>query len=324
VIFQPGVQPDAVRVDVGGDVVEVEVPADVPVVLAVVEVAGVTLFARPDLLAALRIAPEGRHAAARTVNRRENTVNRLRRGIEDAVRVHEEVADALFGEHVVAAREVPALGQPDAGRGAAEDAPVVRRGHGDLRLHGRAVMVHQRQEPVRRGAGDDLQATGVLQAAVLGQQVSVQHVIEQPGLLGEPRLVESREAVEVVIALRAADLLVGELAQAVEVSPEALHQQAVLQHVGQRRGHAEGETGVDAVGLEPAPGLDQGQVRLADGLEEPALFEEERVFRVADVRQVMVQDHRQRALRGGFRRTHRRFSGFGTRWWLPAGAPPPV
>src|SRR5205085_3538188 len=65
VVLDAGVLPIAGGLDVRADVVVIEVPADVPVELAVDGIAGIAVLGAPDLHRALRIARERRHPAGR-------------------------------------------------------------------------------------------------------------------------------------------------------------------------------------------------------------------------------------------------------------------
>ena len=89
------------------------------------------------------------------------------------MRVGEEVADAAVAQHLVDARRVAALRQPDALRPLAEVALELAAADLDLGAHGVRVDAHQRQEAVRRAAGDELQLAGVEEAAEAVEQVVV-------------------------------------------------------------------------------------------------------------------------------------------------------
>src|SRR3989441_8802003 len=58
-VLDAGVDPLAVHVDVGPDIVVVQVPTNVTVVVAIGRIAGVALFGAPDLLRGVEIAREG-------------------------------------------------------------------------------------------------------------------------------------------------------------------------------------------------------------------------------------------------------------------------
>src|SRR5262249_12697667 len=132
----------AVLVQVRADVLVARVPAQVPVELAVGGIAGVALVGAPHLAPGFQIAREhGR--PARRAHRRVDPALRVRAAPVDAVRVDEEVVDALLAEERVDAVVVAALGQPDAARAAAEGARVGLYTGADLRAP-RRRPAHQR------------------------------------------------------------------------------------------------------------------------------------------------------------------------------------
>jgi hypothetical protein len=67
-------------------------------------------------------------------------------------------------------------------------------------------------------------------------------------------------------------------------------QQRVGKHLAQRRRQAERDARLDAVQQTAFEDLQERQVGFADGLKEPVFFQKFRVFGMAHVRQVRVQD----------------------------------
>jgi hypothetical protein len=63
VVFDPRVPTHAVVVQVGTDIVVVQIVADVPIKFAVIEIAGVALFRGPDLVGRFHVPAEKRHPA---------------------------------------------------------------------------------------------------------------------------------------------------------------------------------------------------------------------------------------------------------------------
>ena len=151
-------------VDVGLDVVERQVEADVSVEVAVVLVARVAFLGAPHLLGRLHVAAEGGDAA-RAVERGVDAVDRPAIGEQDAVRIDEEVADGRLAQQLVDAGDVAALAQPHAARAVAEVTLVEIGGDVDLGADVGPVAVHQREERVRRRRRDHLDAAGVLRGA---------------------------------------------------------------------------------------------------------------------------------------------------------------
>ena len=177
----------------------------------------------------------------------------------------------------------------------------------DLRANRRPVAVHQREERVRRGRGDDLEPPDVLQCAERPHQVAV---VAAPGVAqtAEAVAVHRRQTVVLRLGLGALELLLGELDQIVQVLGVALLEQVVGQHRDQRRRqrhrHAEG----NAIGDQPLEDLQQRQIGAGDGLEEPALLHDRRVLGVANEGQVRVKD--QREISGRHQRRRSRYLAF--------------
>ena len=81
--------------DVGLDIVVLEIEPDIAVEIAVVSVAGVTFLRTPDLLGGFDIASE-RRDRRRGEHGRVNPEARTRMAEHDAVRIHDEPADFGF------------------------------------------------------------------------------------------------------------------------------------------------------------------------------------------------------------------------------------
>jgi len=294
VVLDPGVLAVAGRLDVGADVLVIEIPADVPVELAVDRVAGVAVLGAPDLHRAFRVARERRHAARR-VHRRVHAPPRPRNGVGEGVRIDEEEADVLRRQIAIDPRGIPALGQPDAAGVPAEMHPVMHAGDLDLRAD-RLLVDHQGQKPVGSAAGDDLHRPRVLQALEGADQVPAVSIVEQAAQMVEALAVMPGERSELRIRARAVHLLVAELAEQVQPLRVARHEQLVAQHSDERRRQRHGDPERDPVVDAAIEHLQQRKVRLGDGLVEPVLLEELGVFRVTHVREVSVQDDRERAV----------------------------
>ena len=286
-VLHAGVLPVAGRLDVRLDVLVIEVPADVAVELAVDRIARIAVLRTPHLHRTLRIAGERGHAGGR-VDRRVHAAARTRHRVGERVRVDEEEADVLGRQVLVDPRRVPAFGQPDAARIAAEVHPVVRAGHLDLRADGLG-MDHQRQKAVGRATGDDLEGAGVLETLEAAHQIAAVAIVEQAPQMIVALAVVPGERAEVRIAARAVDFLVAELAERVEPLGVARHEQLVAQHADQRRrqGHRDAEG--DAVFHALVEDFEERKVRLGDGFVEPVFLEEFGIFRMPHVRQVGVQ-----------------------------------
>jgi len=127
-------------------------------------------------------------------------------------------------------------------------------------------------------------------------QIPAIAIVEEAAQMVEVLAVMPGERAELRVRAGAMDLLVAELAEQVEPLRIARHEQLVAQHSDQgrrqRQGDPEGDPVVDAA----IEHLQQRKVGLGDRLVEPILLEEFRVFRVAHVREMRVQDDRERAV----------------------------
>ena len=206
--------------------------------LQVEGIAGIALVRRPHLLAGCPVPAEGRHPGREQIAPArggrvlaEAVLDKRRAG--DARVLHEEVLDALGREPLVepgahaplAVRPlrspVGALGQPEAARPAAEEAPVGLHAGAHLREH-RAVALQQRQERVGRGRGQHLDRLLLLKppqgardiAVELGEPEPVALIKGVPPVLGHgPPGRVGAKALDVVV--RPADPVFHVLAEAV-------------------------------------------------------------------------------------------------------------
>ncbi len=294
-VFEAGEFAQAVGLDVGLDVIEIEVVADVAVEIAVPGVAGITLLRRPDLHARLDVAPERRRAGT-GVERGVDAVTGARLGVHDGVGVDDEPADFRLLQKLVDARRVGAFRQPDAARIAPEAfAVVVARDH-DLRPDRLGVLGHQRQVAVRRAAGDDFEFARVLEFAESGEQVAVILVDENVAAIFQPVQVEPGELVELVVALGAVDFLVGQLDRLVDAADIAVLQKLVAQHRGQRRRDRHGQPEIAAVVEQSVHHVDERNVGFRDGLIQPVFLEKLVVLGMPDEGEMRVEEESEIAL----------------------------
>ncbi len=294
-VLDAEVYPVAVRVEVGPDVVIVEVEADVPVELPVLVIPGVALPRAPDLLGRLHVAPEGCDGA-RAVDGREDAVARPGGAEEDAVRVGEEVLDADLLEELVDTGGVAAFGKPDAPRPAAEMPLVMIRR--DLELcSGRVPVRHERQEAVCRGAGDDLEFSLVLEFPEGGDERAVVPFQEYLPRPGQSPVVHERELVELGRPARPLDLPPREIYQLVQVAQVTVLEERVGHHGDERRREGHGDPEIDALLEQPVEHLDEWDIGLGQRLEEPVLLEKLLVLGMPHVGEVGMEDEREIALR---------------------------
>src|SRR5262245_58742845 len=162
VVFEPHIAPDAVVVQVWFDVVVIlRVITQVAIELTVIRIAGITYNGTPDLFTGFGVAREYGHAF-RGDDRRVNSAPRARLAVKDRMGVGDEKIYPCRAQVAVVAGSERAFGQPGAARGPPEMLDVILLRDLNLRAFDRLVR-HQRQEAVRRVAGDDLKEAVVLQ-----------------------------------------------------------------------------------------------------------------------------------------------------------------
>ena len=141
-----------------------------------------------------------------------------------------------------------------------------------------------------RGAGDDLEAAGVLELAECPNDVAVERFDENLAGLGENFLVKLGQSGELRLVAVALDLLPGKTNQAFEMAEIALLQELVAQHRAEGRREGKREPEIDALVHQPPHHPEQGKVGFRDRFEEPVFLEEILVFRVPNERQMGVED----------------------------------
>jgi len=101
-------------------VLVIEIEADVPIKLAILVISGIAFDGAPDLFGGFGVPCQGRHAALGANDRGIDAELGPRLGVQDAMRVHEEIADAGVTQDLIDAWGVAAFRQPDALRALAE------------------------------------------------------------------------------------------------------------------------------------------------------------------------------------------------------------
>ena len=161
VIFETCKFSDSVGLDVGSDVVVVEIEAAVSIEVPVFGVSRVAFFGAPNLLAGFDIAAKGSGAGGGKEGG-EDTVSGTRFGIENAVSVDNEPANFGFLEIVFDSRKIGTFGEPNPARIATKAVSVIVSGDLNLGSNRLWKILHQRKEAVGGSAGDDFQDAGVL------------------------------------------------------------------------------------------------------------------------------------------------------------------
>src|SRR5208283_4939835 len=145
-----------------------------------------------------------------------------------------EVADVGIAEHHIDIGNVAALRQPDALRPFAEMTLELASPDFDLNSD-RFLVDHQREEPVRRPAGDDLQLAGLEKPAEPIDQVVAVLLDEDIASALETVVVHLGEGMELPLPAGALDLLAGQGDQVVDVPDIAILEEWIAEHAGQRR-----------------------------------------------------------------------------------------
>jgi hypothetical protein len=161
VIFETCKFSDSVGLDVGSDVIVVEIEAAVSIEVPIFGVSGVAFLGAPNLLAGFDVATEGSGASGGKEGS-EDAVSGTGFGVEDAVSVDDEPANLGLLEVVFDSRKICAFGEPDPSRIATKTVSVIVSGDLNLGPDRLWKILHQRKEAVGGSAGDDFEHAGVL------------------------------------------------------------------------------------------------------------------------------------------------------------------
>ena len=164
VVLEAGEFPHAVGLDVGADVVVIEVEAAISIKVAVLSVPGVALLCAPHLFTGFDIASEGGGAGGGE-DGGEDAVGGAGVGIKESVGIDDKPANFGLLEMVLDPWVVGAFGQPDAAGVAAKAGAIIGAGDLDLGADGLREFAHEGQKAVGGAAGDDFQNAGVLEFA---------------------------------------------------------------------------------------------------------------------------------------------------------------
>ncbi len=292
-ILDAQVAADAGLVQVGAQVFVIQIEADVAVKLAVLVIAGIAFDGAPDLLGGLGVAGQDGDAALGTNEGSVDAELGTRLGKQDPVRVREKVADARIAQQLVDSRRVAALGQPDALRPFAEVPLELAATDLDLGMDRVPVDGHEREEAVRRSAGDDFELAGLEETAETVDDVVAVLIDEHLACPQEAAVVHVGQVIELRLPAGALNLLAGQGDEVVDVADIAVLQKRVGQHGGQGWGDGHGQAPVGAVALQAVESFQKRNVRLGNGFVEPVFFEKIVVFGMADKGQMGVQDQAQ-------------------------------
>ena len=112
VVFEPCEFSNPVGLDIGADVVVIEIEAAVSIEVPVFGISGVTFLGAPNLLAGFDVTTEGSRAG-RGKEGGEDAVGGTGFGVEDAVSVDDKPANLGLLEVVFDSRKICAFGEPD-------------------------------------------------------------------------------------------------------------------------------------------------------------------------------------------------------------------
>ena len=276
------------------DVIEIQIETDVAVEIAILNVAGITFFAAPDLARGIEVATECSQTVRRK-NRREYAVARTRFRVENSVRVDDEPADVRFLKKIFHAIDVSAFRQPDAARIAAETASIMIARDKDLRADRLRMIGHQRQERVRRGGGDDFEFSLLLKFAKRANEI---FSVSEIGIAHrrETMVIHPRKQMNRRIPMRAMNFFFSEIDQAVEMPEITFLQERIEQHRAKRRRQREREARLHSVAQPAVHFLNERDVSFRDRFEQPVFFQKLFVLRMPDKRQMRVKNECEIAL----------------------------
>ena len=208
VVFQAGEFSHSVRLDVGANVIVIEIKAAISVEVAILPISGVPLLCTPDLFAGFDIATKGGRTCGGE-NGGKDSVSGAGLGIEDAMCVHNEPADFGFLEVVFDAWVVGALWKPDPSRVSAKAGMVIGACDLDLSTDGLREFAHQRQKTVGGTAGDDFQKSCILKFTECLDEVALVAIAEKVAAMVKTIVIEAGEGLEGGIVLGSVKLFFG-------------------------------------------------------------------------------------------------------------------
>ena len=210
VILDPGVDTDAVAVDVGPDVIQVQVVADVTVEFTVVEIARVADCGTPNLSRGIGVAAE--HGdAGRADDGRVHAEARPVVGPRHTVRFHDGMPYAILPQNGIHTWVVAALRQPESLRRLPECPPVVLHSDSDLGPHGGFIYRKQRKVSVGGGARNDLHLARLRKAFEAPHQILFIPVHESVMYLPKQPVVHASQGLKIGKRGGPRDLLFGKL-----------------------------------------------------------------------------------------------------------------
>ena len=208
VVFQAGEFSHSVRLDVGADVVVIEIEAAISVEVAVLPISGVPLLCTPDLFAGFDIATKGGRTCGGEDGGKD-PVSGAGLGVENSMCVHDEPADFGFLEVMFDSWVVGALWEPDPARVSAKAGTIIGAGDLDLSTDGLREFTHERQKTVGGAAGDDFQKSCILKFTEGLDEIAMVAITEKVAALVKAIVIEAGEGVKGGIVLGSVKLFSG-------------------------------------------------------------------------------------------------------------------
>ena len=279
----------AVGLDVGADVVVIQVEATISIKVAVLSVPGVALLRAPHLFTGFDIASEGGGSSGGE-DGGKNPVGGAGFGIEDSVGINNEPANLGLLKMVLDPWVVGAFGQPDATGVATKTVVVVLSGDLDLSANGLRKLSQKGQKTVGGSAGDNFQDSGILEFAEGLNEVALVTVAEEMAAVVKTIVIKAGERLKGGVVSGAVQLLVREFNLFFESVDVAILEKRIAQHGAERWGHRHGEAEVDSVADQALHHIEERKIGFGDGFVEPVLFEELGVLGMSDEGEVGVED----------------------------------
>jgi hypothetical protein len=151
------------------------------------------------------------------------------------------------------------------------------------------ALLHQRQQTMRCGAGDDFELSMFLKLSESANDVASVGKVRFADL-EKARQIEFGERPKVFIPMRSVRFFVREVDQFIEITDVTILEQRIEQHRAEGRRHRDRQTRFDPVLQPPIHHMDERDVSFGDGFKEPIFLEEAFVLRMPHIGQMRVQD----------------------------------
>jgi len=236
VIFKPCEFSNPVGLDVGADVVVIEVETAVSIEVPVFRVSRVALLGAPNLLAGFDVATEGSGSSGGK-DGGENAVGWTGFGIENAVSVDNKPANFSFLEIVFDSRKIGTFGEPNPPRIATKAVSVIVLGDLNLGPNRLWEIFHQGQEAVGGSAGNDFEDTCILKFSKGGDQVTLVAITKKMAAVMKAIVIEAGERLKGRIVPRPVEFFIGEFDLIFQPMNIAILKQGIPEHGAEGRSH---------------------------------------------------------------------------------------